>query len=71
MIILLRLLLIGGIIFLAFKAWRMLRADEPSLAESAFEPTVQCKVCQVHVLKKDAQEQNGDYFCQQHRPPQD
>ncbi|MGJ8668513.1 MAG: PP0621 family protein [Oceanococcus sp.] len=66
MMILLRVVLLLGICFLIWKAWRVLRPAKPPSVKGAFEPMVQCQVCAVHIPRAQAIKQEEAYFCQQH-----
>ncbi len=68
MMILLRLLLIGGIVFLAFRAWRMIRPPQDAKEKDSFAPMVKCAVCEQHVPKQLAQEKDGLHYCDKHLP---
>ncbi len=68
MMILLRILLLVGMIFLIWKAWRLLRPLPPPAPDDAFEPTVQCHICQDHVPRRDAAQHDGKFFCPRHPP---
>ena len=71
MMILLRIVLVLGLAYLIWKAWRMLRPPEPGQADEAFERMVQCKTCSVHIPRSEAHRQDDDYYCHKHKPDGD
>ena len=68
MMILLRLAILGGMIWLLWFAWRQLRPAPPQDDPQAFKPTVRCCVCDVVLPRENAQRRHDRFYCSKHDP---
>ena len=65
----LRILIVLGLLILAWRVWRWLgdrRAETPP--REAFEPTVRCCVCETYLPRERALERAGRHYCEHHAP---
>lgn len=68
MMILLRVLLLGALLWLGWMIWRQWRGPAPSDPPERLEKMVRCDLCGEYVPKRSAIEVDGRYTCQKHRP---
>lgn len=68
MMILLRLVILGGMIWLLWFAWRQLRPPPAKDSQQTFKPTVRCCVCDVVLPRENALRRDDRYYCSQHDP---
>ncbi len=64
---LIRLLVIGLIIYLVLRIFKRWAANKNQKKQTKVEhiKMVRCKVCQLHLPENDALQKNGDFYCSQ------
>lgn len=69
--ILLRVLLLGSLIWLIWAVWRQISGKNQPKAPEKVENMVQCASCGQHVPESSATAIDGRHYCPQHRPGRD